>query len=252
MQKLLYSTEIMMKDYYRIVRDWEAKRESLLVYLYDLPKLADFYKNSKEIPYNENPEFKIVNKIPSIRLASTCEAITNCLYSMAELAAQFGNKASKGEIPASFNALRKKLEKKLIDQSLIDKLVDLSWYKKVRELRTEWVHYSSIFIGQHQNEVIMVVKCYRRESDREEFNEKIEVSINEIIEWIKNAISTIDVFSDYLFEKYVIKDFDPNYEFEIPKYNKNGVPIFLENGLLDTHIITVREYFKKIGVIFDE
>lgn len=97
--------------YFALVQEWQDKREHLLVYMQDLPTLVEDFKRADKKLYELNPRITLVDPIPRIRLSSACEAAVNCLYGMAEIAAQFGNKASKGLFPASFNALRKRIEK---------------------------------------------------------------------------------------------------------------------------------------------
>lgn len=247
---LLWATKITNKtnSYFRLASEWDEKRKHLSVYILTLPNLVEEYKNSDSHPYEADPRITIVNSIPRIRLASTCEAAANCLYSMAELSAQFGNKASKGIYPSSFNQFRKKLENGDYGNELVSQIGELQWYKKVREIRTEWVHHSTIFIGEKDGEPIMVIRAYRRTSDKEEFTSEIQVTIPELIDWMKKAISTIDSFSDYLLTNYVIPSFPLDNEIILPKYDKNGFPIMLPDNRFDTEKITIREYLQRGGI----
>ena len=77
-------------NHFLFVEEWDTKRQYLAVYNYDIPKLVEEYKSSKEVPYELNPKIRLVDQAPRLRLASSCEAASNCLYSMAEIAAQFG------------------------------------------------------------------------------------------------------------------------------------------------------------------
>lgn len=249
-QQLSCATRIFHKryPYFLLVQEWEEKRNHLAVYVSDLPNLVHDYKSILNQSYEANPRITKVDRIPEVRLASTCEAAANCLYSMAELSAQFGNKVSNGHFRASFNALRKDLESGRYSDDLVDRLGDLQWYRKVREIRTEWVHHSTIFIGEWENEPVMVVRSYRRPSDQQEFSSKIQVTVPELISWIQNAVRTIDAYGDYLLEKHIVPSFPLNDQLLIPKYDRGGLPIFLSDNRFDVEQITVREYLTRCGL----
>jgi len=249
-QHLSWATRIFNKSYpyFLWVSEWEEKRRHLNVYILDLPNLVQDFKKRDSHPYEADSRITIVDQIPRIRLASMCEAAANSLYSMAELSAKFGNRASKSYFPEKFNQIRKKVEKGDYGNDLSLQIGDLQWYKKIHEIRTEWVHHSTIFIGERDGEPIMVIRAYRRPSDKEEFSSEIQVTIPELIDWIKQAIRTIDAFGDYLLLNYVIPSFPLDNEIHLPKYDQNGFPIMLPDNKFDTETITVREYLRRGGI----
>jgi len=244
-----YVTQIYHNRYplFELVSEWEDKRQQLIVYITDIPSLSVQYKASDKHPYEKDPRIMIVDQVPRIRLSSACEAAANCLYSIAELSAQFGSKLTKGSFPASFNSLRKKIEKGDL-QELAVRIGDLQWYRKIREIRTEWVHHSAIFIGEKENEPIMVIRSHRRISDQEEFKSEIQVSLPELINWIKAALSTVDAFGDFLLETYIVPSFRLDDELSFPEFDEGGFPIFLEDKRLKLEKITIREYLKRVGI----
>lgn len=229
--------------------EWQEKRQHLAVYLKDLPRLVDEYKRAEKKPYEKNKNITLIDPIPRIRLSSTCEAAANCLYGMAEIAAQFGNKVSGGLLPGNFNSLRKKVEKgELSDTGLSDWVSNFSWYKKVREIRTEWAHFSTIFIGEENGEPIIMVRCHRRMSDREEFRENIEIKIPELIDWINQAIYVVDGLGNYLLAHHIIPKLDITQKLTIPKLDQAGWPIVTENRTFDVEEITISEYLAQCGI----
>lgn len=249
-EQLSWATRIFHKQYpyFLWVQEWAEKREHLAVYILDLPHLVQEYKDSGCYPYEVDPRITVVDQIPRIRLASACEAAANCLYSLAELSAKFGNKASKSYFPASFNDFRKKIENGDYGTDLIHQLGDLQWYKKVREIRTEWVHHSTIYIGERDGEPIMVIRAYRRPSDKQEFPSQIQTTVPELIDWMKGAVRTVDAFGDYLLANYIVPSFPLDDTFHVPRYDQNGFPIFLPDKRLDMEQITVREYLSRCGI----
>lgn len=233
-----------------LVFEWQEKRRHLAVYSQDLPRLIDEYKKAEKKPYELNPMITLVDPIPKIRLSSACEASVNCLYGMAEIAAQFGNKVSKGYLPASFNALRKNAERgNFANSGLSEWVSDFSWYKKVRELRTEWAHFSTIFIGEEKNgDPVLVVRCHRRPSDREEFRHQIDVQIPDLIGWINRAIAVIDNFGNYLLEKHIISKLDLTAKVTAPKRDERGWPIIKTDHSFEVEQITVAEHLAQCGI----
>lgn len=233
-----------------LVFEWDEKRQHLAIYMQDLPRLVDEYKKAKEQPYEMNPLITIVDQVPRIRLSSACEAVVNCLYGMAEIAAQFGNKASRGLLPASFNALRKKVESgDLADPELSKWISDFGWYKKVRELRTEWVHFSTVFVGEDQgHNPILCVRCHRRPSDRKEFPKEIQVPVSELIDWIKSAIAVVDGLGNYLLVRHIIPRLDLNAKVTAPKRDERGWPIVKPDRTFEVEQITVADHLAQCGI----
>lgn len=220
------------------------------MYLQDIPLSAAEYVNRVKTPYDQDSKLTIHDPFPGIRLSSLCEAATNCLYGMAEIAAQFASKASAGQFPSSFNRLRKKAERGDYQHlALAEWLDDFEWYKKVRELRTEWVHFSTVFIGEDEaGEPVLSVSCLRRDGDREMFNKKIRVPIPELIEWIVKAMSVVDSLGNYVLFTHVIPKLDLAAKVIVPKYDSNGWPIFKADYRVEIDEITIAEYLARGGI----
>lgn len=231
------------------ISDWEAKRESLIVLIHDLPTLAALTKNRVRTPLTPGNEITTADPVPPIRLRSACEATTNTLYGMSEIAANFGNRVSKGRLPSSFNELRKQAQAGKFGAELSAALGDLQWYEKVRELRTEWAHYSTVFIGEHEGEPLLVVRAYRRESDRKQFKDRLQCTIPEIIDWTVKAISTIDGFATYLLTAYVLPSFDMDATTLCPVRDEHGYPLFKNGRFAGTETLTIRELLQRMNVI---
>jgi hypothetical protein len=233
-----------------LVFEWQEKRQHLVIYLQDLPQLLEGYKRAERRPYELNPMITIVDPIPRIRLSSACEAAANCLYGMAEIAAQFANKVTRGALPGRFNALRKGAGRgDFAKLGLAEWVSDFGWYTKVRELRTEWAHFSTVFIGEEENaEPIIVVRCHRRPSDREEFGHEIEVRIPDLIDWISRAIAVIDNLGNYLLVKHIVPTLDLDARFTAPKLDQGGWPIVRADHTFDVEEITVAEHLARCGI----
>jgi hypothetical protein len=250
-RQLVYATKIVDAGtiFFNQVAEWEAKRATLLVQLADLPVLVAAHKARRTQPYAGDSRITLVDSVPVVRLANACEAAANCLYSVAEIAANFANKASRGAMPASFNALRKRCEKDRTSE-VAQSLGDLQWYRKVRELRTEWAHFSSVFIGGGPNDqVILSVRAYRRNSDKQEFTSpNFNCTVDEFCEWIRAALTTLDVFAGYLLRTWVLPTFQLDQTFATPKLDENGWPLFKSDFRLESERISIREYLRRGGI----
>lgn len=200
-------------------------------------------------PYDLDEKINIVDMIPTIRLANACEATANCLYSVAEIAANFANKASRGLIPSSFNALRKKCDKEPTSE-ISENLGDLQWFRKIRELRTEWTHYSSIFIASGENkEVMLCIRGYRRLSDKQEFTApNFSCTVEEFIQWVRAALVTLDRFAGYLLEKHVVPNLPLEQTFTNAVRDKNGFPVIKADLRFEVETITIAEYLRRGGL----
>ncbi len=253
-ERLKIATSVVNKDtqYFALVGEWSDKRESLRVQLADLPNLITAYKERSTEPYAVNPKITLTDKIPDIRLKNACEATTNSLYGMSEIAAQFGNRVSNSQLPSSFNELRKRAREQNVDPVLVQALGDLQWYERVREARTEWAHYSTAFVGNdNDGEPIVVIQPYRRTSDKQHFANRVSFRITEVSEWIQNAIVTIDAFGEYLLQHHVLAKFDPDADVTTPKLDENGFPVILANNRFAVEKMTIREYFGRYGISFN-
>lgn len=245
------SRENNKTHYFSLSNDWREKRDQLLIYLQDIPALVQEVDQVTSTSYADNPRVQVSDGTWRLRLSSACESSAHCLYAMSEIAAQFANKATQGEFPSSFNKIVKKLNSSWNPHKIQDILKENQWYKRIREMRTEWTHYSTIFIGGEAGNHIIVLKGHRRVSDKVEFKQcNMQIPIADFLSWMQKAISVLDNFSGYLSEKYLLNLFDPNEIITVPKYDTRGFPIILPEGKLDIKKITVREHFLQAGIKF--
>ena len=174
----------------------------------------------------------------------------NCLYSVAEIAANFANKTSKGLVPSSFNTLRKKCDKDPTSK-IAETLGDLQWFRKTRELRTEWTHYSSVFVASGENkEVILCVRGYRRASDKQEFVEpNFSCTVDQFVGWVCAALVTLDRFAGYILERHVLPNLPMDQTFTSIVHGKNGFPIIKDDFRFEVETITIAEYLRRGGVV---
>ncbi len=228
------------KGYLDFVEEWDAKDQSLHVNLQDHNNLVVELQNRKQEPYDANPEITLVNQVPSVRLANACESVSHLVYSMSEIAARFANKVSQ-VFPASFNALRKKVRDGKLDHTVVAALGDLQWYEKVREIRTEWAHYSSPFVGIDGEEPSIVLRSFRSKDDRVHFAGRVAFKVEELREWATAAFRTIDGLADYVFRHHLLHSFDLKKVIGQPVRDSRGFPI-IKDGIIQTEEMTIAEY----------
>lgn len=238
--------------YFQIVPEWEAKRQILLLQLSDFPALLQAHKSRAMHPHPDNPRVFQVDLTPTVRLANACEATAHGLYAMAEVAAHFANKVSRCAYKASFNCIRKKCEKDPLSP-LAEVLGDLQWYRKIREMRTEWTHYSSTFIAENDAGVPLVcVRAYRRPTDRQEFDAPIFMcTLPEFVSWVQSAIETIDSLAGFLLRTYVLPLFNLDEVVAVPRINEDGSPILTEDNRFEVRHVSVGEFLAAGGIVID-
>ena len=229
--------------YLEFVAEWEAKRKALAVILEDLPVLVAAYKERQLGPHPNSPEITLYNAVPVIRLANACESVSNLVYSMAEVAARFANKLSQS-FPAHFNALRRKVRSGQLPTDVATALGDLQWYEKVREIRTEWAHYSSPFVGEKGGEPSIVLRSVRSVGNRQQFTGHVSFSVDDLSRWSSAALQTIDRFADYLLRKHVLPKFDLSAKIVQMVYDSTGFPI-IRDGKPQTETMTVAEFMRR-------
>ena len=245
--RMLCEISDYQKGFLEFVHEWDAKRKSLRINLNDLPTLVEAFKSRKQVPYAANPEITLVDQVPTVRLANACESVTHLVYSMSEIAARFANKVDQ-KFPASFNALRKKARQGKFDEKLVKALGDLQWYEKVREIRTEWAHYSSPFIGIDGKEPSIVLRSFRSKDDRVQFATRVDFNVPQLCQWSESAFRTIDGLADYLFRNHLLHSFDYQRVIGQPVRDANGFPI-VKDGRFQTETMTVAEYMFRYGIL---
>lgn len=237
--------------YFNLVHEWSQKKTMLLTSMHDLTSLVEAYQNKKSFCHPSESRISFVDLVPGIRLGAACESIANGLYATAEIAAQFANRLSKSHLPRSFNQIRKNIEAGKVDKRLTCVVGDLQWYKKIREMRTEWSHYSTIFIANGEKEPQIVCRCLRSKEDRQEFRNQIICTIAEFKDFMQNAIKTLDAFAVYLLECYVLPSFDPLKQITVPLLDPTGSPK-LRNTVPPTFEVectTIREWLGRSGIV---
>jgi hypothetical protein len=236
--------------YFERIDDWEMKRDALLVQIADFPTLIDSYKSRCQAPYPENPKITLTDEAPRIRLQNACEATSNTLYGMSEIAASVANKVSNGKLGSKFTSIRKLVNDGQADPKLAEALKELHWYEKVRELRTEWAHHSTAYISQPEDEIFLVVRCFRRKSDKVHIKDDFHFPVREFPEWASNAIKTIDAFAGYLLSEYVLPLFPREYPCYFGKRDANGCFLFTPDGRIEVEHSTYGEYFARFGIVY--
>jgi hypothetical protein len=236
------------------VYDLADKRELAHILMMDMPLLVKAYESRNRTPHPRNTNAWIIDKLPSIRLANACEGIGNTVYSLCELSAQFANLASttagaNPQLPNTFNKLCTKVRDGVIDPSLVGGVERLEFYARVRELRTEWTHHSTVFIGGGaDNAPVLVARSERRKGDRVNFPEKALFSVEQLVTWCREAIQVVDEFGLECYRRYVLPRLRMDQEIVEPERDELGFPILESDGRMLTRRVTIREYLARCGL----
>lgn len=155
-------------------------------------------------------------------------------------------------MPSSFNSLQKKCGNGDFGD-LPEALGDLQWYRKVRELRTEWSHFSSIFIAKGDDDgVLLCVRSYRRPSGKIELiAPNFTCTIEEFLDWVKSALFTLDKFAGWILHRYVLPKFSPEATFISAIYDESGFPKINDEHKFETEKISIAEYLGRAGLVIE-
>ena len=234
---------------------WIDKRNQVALHLQDLPVLDREFRNRRRTPIPGQANAWTEDPIPGLRLANACEAASNALYSLAEVAARFAASASRRaarKLPGNFNQIvKRRVESSDPDEVLREALGDVSWYKRVRELRTEWTHHSSVFLGTGEGNVpIVVVRALRDLSDRAVLGERAICTVEELCTWLREAVLTTDRFAGYLLDQFLIPRLRSmkNETFMELDYSADGHPVFLPDGRPRARRSSVADLLRRVGI----
>jgi hypothetical protein len=235
---------------------WRAKSEYLAIVLEDLPALekAVTDEDARSRPAEVKPGLPwFPDRKPEIRLAMAIEAGAHSLYALADIAAQVANKATRTknggfQIPAHFNDICKAVKKGSAPADLVEALGDLSWYGRVRELRTEWAHYSAIFIGALDDRRFRVYAERRPEEQVHFRTEPVLVAFDQFVGWLHGAVRTTSHLAGHLLERFVLPSLNLDEARTTLQRGPNGFPLFETDGRGKLRTVTVRDLLSEVGI----
>jgi hypothetical protein len=151
------------------------------------------------------------NAVPTLSVAMALELTAHLVYSLTEVAANVARKAtarSRNGLPGSFNDIRKSVDHGTAPHALVEALGDLSWYKKVREMRTEWAHYSAPFVTAREPEAEFRVYAQRRLSEQEHLGEHAVFTFSQYVDAIRGAVHATEGLAHYTIVEHVLPQLD--------------------------------------------
>lgn len=246
--------------HYTWLSHWQAKQRNVFLAIKDLDDhVAEFIQAGKAAaPIGENG-YRFDAR-PSMRLAFAVEGIANSLYGMSDIAAKVASACSakvgySKTLPDNFNRFVKKHAKgEYDDLEYLSTIPTLEWYRKIREVRTELTHHSTVFIGGgiKSGSPSIVINCLRHSRDREEYKKKVVFTVAEFKALAVRANATLEVFADFIAYQFVIPCMDMTQEVTHFKVDEYGFPL-VEDGKLVTYEnkLPMRAHIVKCGYKVD-
>jgi hypothetical protein len=154
-------------------------------------------------------------------------------------------------LPSKCNALLKRVEAGEAPSRLYLALRDLKWYAKVREIRTEWAHFSTPFVGEVNGDAILLIRGHRRPSDKKHLEPNSQIRVLDLLAWSSAALETLDRFSDWLLNDIVVHTLPMDRTIHDVVPTATGFPELTRDGGLRTRELTVRQLLIEIGVQLD-
>lgn len=234
---------------------WAEKTNYLKIALGDLPSQLAAAREVHAGLGESHPEsdVRMYNAVPALRLGMALEFTSHVVYSLTEIAANVANKASAGSasaLPASFNALQKLIDKGTAPSGLADALGDLSWYRKVREMRTEWAHYSAPFVAVGGASDQFRVYTERPRSEQKHLQEPALFTFDEYIQAVRGAAHTTEGLAHHVLVQHVLPTLDLTATRDYLTRSSDGIPI-IRDGRMALEKRTVRDLLAICGVVFE-
>lgn len=226
---------------------WAEKTKYLQIALSDLPAQLQAAESASAGPGEAHLEtdVRFYDAVPLLRLGMALEFTSHIVYSLTEIAANVANKASKGQahrLPSSFNALRKAVETGHAPDGVAEALGDLSWYKWVREMRTEWTHYSAPFVTPTSFRVYT-----ERSPEERNLPEPAIFSFEQYVQAVRGAVQATEGLAHYVIVKNVLPQLDRSTERPFIALTSDHVPV-IRNGLAVMVTKTVQELLTLCGI----
>jgi hypothetical protein len=234
------------------VFSWKEKTNYLLVALGDLPAQLKFAREVHEKPGQpqDDTDVFLFDAVPEIRLMMALEFTSHAVYSLAEIAAQVANKVTartRHSLPASFNDLCTSVRKEKVAPAVVEALGDLSWYGVVREMRTEWTHFSAPFVTTVSGPPRFRVYSERPSNQKHYLSEPALFTFDQYKEAINGAVRATERLAGYLITDQIVPALDRASVRDYIVKTPTGFPV-IRNSRMVIEKRTVEELLRECGL----
>jgi len=237
--------------YHEFALEWRTRRLELQVQLADLPALVLAHQLRRSNPHPRDAGITFVDATPTFRLGNAIVATAGLIYGMGEITATLANRLDPA-YPTHFNDLRKNVGSGKLAGLGADALGDMSWYARIRELRTEWVHYSCIAVAGDDADPVVIARGFRRNSDKVHFEQQACCKVSQFTEWCQSAGASFDRFVSYLAEYIIYPALDLQQELIVPVEDEFGMPVFKPDRSTEVRCLTLGAFLCERGVLESE
>ncbi len=234
------------------VFSWKEKTNYLMLALHDLPAQLRDARHVHERPGEPQTDTDVVlfDAVPELRLRMALEFSSHTLYSLAEVAAQVANKVTAGSghaLPSGFNGLCKAVRTGKAPKPLAEALGDLGWYGVVREMRTEWTHYSAPFVSAFSDPPQFRVQSERPPNQKRLISEPALFTFDQYVEAVNGAVSATERLAGYLITEHLVPRLDQAETRDYIVKNSAGWPL-IRNSRVVLEKRTVAELLLECGI----
>jgi hypothetical protein len=192
----------------------------------------------------------MLDAVPELRLRMALEFTSHTVYSLADIAAQMANKAtarSRHALPAGFNGLCRAVKNREVSESLVESLGDLSWYGLVREMRTEWTHYSAPFVSAFHDPPEFRVHTERPANQRHYLRDPAIYTFDEYVQAVSGAVQATERLAHHIITQHIVPNLDRENLRDYIVTNAQGFPVIRDSRrVLEKR--TVGELLRECGV----
>ncbi len=203
-------------------------------------------------PVPGHPSAQTVDLLASLRVSVLLQGVLACVYSALEIAAgaasfvtgRVGGK--QGATPSSFNKLKTRLREGAFPE-LAAAIGDLGWHDRFHAFRTEWTHFSSVFIaGTNDASVRFCGGAFRRESDKKVVEDRFAITLEEVRALVCAAFESLDRLASWMIP-IALRVYDLEHRVLVPEHDEKGWPRQRPDFTFVVREITVRELFTEMG-----
>ena len=179
------------------------------------------------VPVEGHPSITQFDTRHQHRLSIVLQGLLASIYSAADIAAFLTNYVlqtaghAEGPPPSSFNSLKKKLREGR-HPDLGNALGDLEWHDRFHAMRTEWTHYSGIFVaGSVKSGISFCGGGFRRKSDQTVVEGRFSLSLEDLRMIVRGCVETLSGLAEWLLP-IAVGIYDLEHVITVPEYDSSS------------------------------
>lgn len=212
LSKIVIGNDTKINNSY--MKDIVSKYDNFVLHIKDIGRLEKEFIEKIQI----EDGVRYLSTINEIRLISGIEATLNCFYSITELYANLANRLTKNKkkcFPKNFHDFVKNINIDMYENIKKEEFKELEYYEKIREIRTETTHYSTIkvFCGT-DNKIELFIDNRRPNNQQGKYKNGKFMKIAEFADILERGKEIINKLCNFLIDEYILKEYEKSFDIE--------------------------------------